>query len=266
MTTTQDSLTGNGSLSLGQVAVTTWRGVVIPARSARIRNSEEPPAPSDMGAFTSTEARETMTNEKRKSSTSWKPRTKTVTRWNTASSHRPDPRVRLVTSVAGRGGCQTREEDMRMTKITTANDVRAWIQNYRGDLQAEGVEVEDDAVEAICAADHPAWGTDWDAWLDEHSNSLIEGVLDSRDSATRMTMSDRIQELRTEAAQAGDTEQVALCDRALDGDDEAYDECVRVLEDAAAQAGADDCPDASLIAPYASEEEAREWGEPVDES
>lgn len=50
-----------------------------------------------------------------------------------------------------------------------------------------------------------------------------------------MTMSDRIQELRTEAAQAGDTEQVTLCDRALDGDDEAYDECVRVLADADAQ-------------------------------
>lgn len=67
---TQDSLTGNGSLSLGQVAVTTWRGVVVPARSARSRQFRmSRPAPCDMGAFNSsvvtgtTETRETMTNE-----------------------------------------------------------------------------------------------------------------------------------------------------------------------------------------------------------
>jgi len=44
--------------------------------------------------------------------------------------------------------------------------------------------------------------------------------------------------LRIEAAQAGDEAQVALCDRALEGDDEARAECARTI--AAAEAMADD--------------------------
>lgn len=63
MTTTQDSLTGNGSLSLGQVAVTTWRGVVVPARRARSRQLRmSRPAPCDMGAPNSNEEDRSMAN------------------------------------------------------------------------------------------------------------------------------------------------------------------------------------------------------------
>lgn len=41
---------------------------------------------------------------------------------------------------------------------------------------------------------------------------------------------DQIQSLRTEAGQAGDLDQVAICDRALDGDADAITECERVIE------------------------------------
>lgn len=45
----------------------------------------------------------------------------------------------------------------------------------------------------------------------------------------------QISALRDEAAAAGDLEQVAICDRALEGDDSARRECVRVIRDAEAQ-------------------------------
>lgn len=42
-----------------------------------------------------------------------------------------------------------------------------------------------------------------------------------------------IEQLRIEAGSAGDIEQVALCDRALAGDKEAWVECKRVCDEAA---------------------------------
>lgn len=41
--------------------------------------------------------------------------------------------------------------------------------------------------------------------------------------------SDRIEALRDEAGAAGDSAQVAICDRALEGDREALAECARVI-------------------------------------
>lgn len=46
---------------------------------------------------------------------------------------------------------------------------------------------------------------------------------------------DRIKELRYEAGRHGDYEQVAICDRALEGDEAAIAECVRVTDAAADQ-------------------------------
>lgn len=46
---------------------------------------------------------------------------------------------------------------------------------------------------------------------------------------------DRIKELRYEAGCHGDYEQVAICDRALEGDEAAIAECVRVTDAAADQ-------------------------------
>ena len=45
----------------------------------------------------------------------------------------------------------------------------------------------------------------------------------------------QITALRSEARMAGDSAQVAICDRALAGDDAARSECARVISDAAAQ-------------------------------
>lgn len=47
-----------------------------------------------------------------------------------------------------------------------------------------------------------------------------------------------IRALRDEAGQAGDSEQVALCERALDGSDEAREECERVITEARRNADA----------------------------
>ena len=50
-----------------------------------------------------------------------------------------------------------------------------------------------------------------------------------------MTTTERIEQLRAEAMQAGDREQVALCDRALAGHFESRTECMRVIAEAEAQ-------------------------------
>ena len=51
-----------------------------------------------------------------------------------------------------------------------------------------------------------------------------------------MVTDDEIRALRDEAAEAGDLEQVAVCERALDGSAADWDECVRVIGEAAAMA------------------------------
>lgn len=45
----------------------------------------------------------------------------------------------------------------------------------------------------------------------------------------------QIEALRAEAGEHGDLEQVAICDRAISGDDAAIAECERVIANAAAQ-------------------------------
>ena len=47
-------------------------------------------------------------------------------------------------------------------------------------------------------------------------------------------MTDRIEALRTEAAAAGDFEMVAICERALDGDAYAIEQCRGAIVDALA--------------------------------
>lgn len=54
-------------------------------------------------------------------------------------------------------------------------------------------------------------------------------------ATTYQITDDQIETLRIEAGAAGDSAQVAICQRALDGDDTARAECARVIEDAAAQ-------------------------------
>lgn len=47
--------------------------------------------------------------------------------------------------------------------------------------------------------------------------------------------SEQIEQLKQEAAQAGNLAQVEICERALDGDESAVRECERVVREAAAQ-------------------------------
>lgn len=52
-----------------------------------------------------------------------------------------------------------------------------------------------------------------------------------------MATDEQIRTLSTEAGEAGDLEQVALCDNALAGDDEARAECAKAIRAASAAAG-----------------------------
>lgn len=63
----------------------------------------------------------------------------------------------------------------------------------------------------------------WDEWCSEGR------------AATQITDA-QIEALRTEAGAAGDSGQVAICDRALDGNESARAECARVIGDAVAMA------------------------------
>ena len=84
-----------------------------------------------------------------------------------------------------------------------------------------GARVYERAIEAAFAAETTATATD-----------------DERECLLRAA-DDRIAALRTESAIAGDREQVALCDRALNGDEAARDECARVIAEAQREAAAE---------------------------
>lgn len=66
----------------------------------------------------------------------------------------------------------------------------------------------------------------------------MEGTTMTTTTTTVAVTDEQIGQLRTEAGEHGDLEQVALCDRALSGDDAARRECERVIEDAEGMDGA----------------------------
>ncbi len=58
--------------------------------------------------------------------------------------------------------------------ITTAADIKTWIANNNpGGVLAEP-PLQVPLVEALRSANHPAWGTDWGAWLNERAPKLVE--------------------------------------------------------------------------------------------
>lgn len=70
---------------------------------------------------------------------------------------------------------------------------------------------------------------------------MAQRKMEGTTMTTTMTVAvtdEQIGQLRTEAGEHGDLEQVALCDRALSGDDAARRECERVIEDAEGMADA----------------------------
>jgi len=58
-------------------------------------------------------------------------------------------------------------------------------------------------------------------------------------TTTDTITTEQITALLYEAGEAGDAEQVAICNRALGGDTDAITECARVIDDAAAQDDSD---------------------------
>ncbi len=65
---------------------------------------------------------------------------------------------------------------------------------------------------------------------DAHARTLLSGLITEA----------QIEALRQEAGEAGDTEQVAICDRAQEGDEDALTECSRVISAARAMLDEDD--------------------------
>lgn len=67
---------------------------------------------------------------------------------------------------------------MEETTITTATDIRNWLDSSRYDVRSEcGADAVVRAVEAIRADDHPAWGADWTDYLEsDHVRSIVDSA------------------------------------------------------------------------------------------
>jgi hypothetical protein len=59
--------------------------------------------------------------------------------------------------------------------IASVNDIRTYVCNSNpgGVYGYEGGRLVEPLVEAIRAADHPAFGRDWSEWLDENVETLV---------------------------------------------------------------------------------------------
>lgn len=53
---------------------------------------------------------------------------------------------------------------MRYT-ITTVRDLRNWVDSATDGWWERTDEMVDELTESICSMNHPAYGTDWSAWL-----------------------------------------------------------------------------------------------------
>lgn len=72
-----------------------------------------------------------------------------------------------------------------MATITTKTDLRTWVANANpANVYTLGDSAIAATADAILAADHPDWGTDWTAWLAEHAERIaLEAVEDIDDAA-----------------------------------------------------------------------------------
>ena len=60
-----------------------------------------------------------------------------------------------------------------MATITTKTDLANWVANNNpANIGILGDRAIDATTDALQAADHPAWGTDWAEWLDEHAEQI----------------------------------------------------------------------------------------------
>ena len=116
-----------------------------------------------------------------------------------------------------------------MNTINSATDIATYVDNSHPDVVSSGLASE--LAEAIQDANHPAYGTDWTEWLDAHVDALRDQVAGADGATEAAPNAGEIRSLRTAAGQAGDLSQVAICDRALDGDRRALQICAGVLAD-----------------------------------
>jgi hypothetical protein len=69
-----------------------------------------------------------------------------------------------------------------MVIITTASDIRTWVSNANPcnvlgmSMSDRGTDVAK-VADAIQRADHPAYGEDWEAWLEEHGEQIAAKAL-----------------------------------------------------------------------------------------
>jgi hypothetical protein len=140
---------------------------------------------------------------------------------------------------------------MATMTITTRTDIAIYLDNSHADFAQEyGNEGRESLVQAIQDADHPAYGTDWADWLDEHANDLrVEVGLkldgEAEEDNTPEITDEQIRTLSAEAGAHGDQEMVAICQRALTWRDpvgraEARKSCAAVIAEARGEAERDD--------------------------
>lgn len=67
------------------------------------------------------------------------------------------------------------------TYISSKADIETMLENERPDVVLAGLA--SDVVEAIQDEDHPDYGSDWDPWLAEHLNAIVESAFDAREPA-----------------------------------------------------------------------------------
>jgi hypothetical protein len=62
-------------------------------------------------------------------------------------------------------------------RISSLTDIRTYLANTRGDLESVcGPTAIGVAAEALRSSVHPAWGSDWEPWLDDHQHLIDESV------------------------------------------------------------------------------------------
>ena len=66
-----------------------------------------------------------------------------------------------------------------MTTITSRTDLITYLQDTRADLDSDQREAVADQIQH---SDHPAWGADWEEWLDEELDGLVQATVEGLDA------------------------------------------------------------------------------------
>lgn len=106
------------------------------------------------------------------------------------------------------------------------------IDSADGNSLSQGIQLE---VEARRIAQRTANRLGESVYLYEVGNGDGESEAESEEIEPQPVTDSQLSKLSNEASEAGDLEQVAICERALAGDAEAHVECAKVIRNAQAQ-------------------------------